>query len=377
MLEEPGILNLADFEARARTVMPNAQFEMVDGGFNDEITFKRTQHAFDSIALRPRYLVDVSHVDTSTTVLGHKIALPILPDPAGGHTRAHPEGGLATCRAAGAAGTIMSLSHAAGFTIEEVVAAATGPVWCQVFLLKDRGYMLEYVRRAEDAGCAALCVTVDTPSLEMDKEQVLRNPDPHMYSYRHANLVHTGADGNRETMDLRDAIDPTESWDDLDWLRSLTSLPMVVKGVLTAEDARLCVEHGASAVIVSTHGARLFDGTITSIEALPEVVDAVDGRCEVLIDGGFRRGIDVLKALALGARAVLIGRPVFYGLAVGGEEGVRTVFEILRRELEFAMAMCGKPTVSHLNRSMLVKVPTLYEAGGFAARWRTGEGKRA
>ena len=178
--------------------------------------------------------------------------------------------------------------------------------------------MREYVRRAEDAGCAALCVTVDTPSLEMDKEQVLRNPDPRMHSYRHANLVHTNADGNRETMDLRDAIDPTESWDDLDWLRSLTSLPMVVKGVLTAEDAPLCVEHGASAVIVSTHGARLFDGMITSIEALPEVVDAVDGRCEVLIDGGFRRGIDVLKALALGARAVLIGRPIFYGLAVGG-----------------------------------------------------------
>ena len=370
MQEDLEILNLADFEARAKLVMPQNLFEMIDGGYNDEITFKRTQSAYDSIALRPRYLVDVSDVDLATTVLGRRIALPVLPAPAGQQAAAHPDGDLATCLAAGAAGTIMVLCHTAAFTIEEVAAVSTGPVWCQIFLLKDRGYMREYVQRAEGAGCAALCVTVDTPSLDMIKEQSLRNPRP--AATPAPNLVRTDASGNKVPMELRDSIDPSESWDDIDWLRSITSLPLVIKGILTPEDARLCLDHGAGAIIVSDHAARLFDGMITSIEALPGVVDAVEGRCDVLMDGGVRRGLDVIKALALGAKAVLVGRPILYALASGGEDGVRTVFDILRRELEFVMGMCGKPTIADLDRSLVVKVPTLYEAGAFAARWRTG-----
>ena len=197
MFEEHGLLNLHDFEARARTVMRKSIFDMVDGGFNDEITYKRTRPAFDSVGLIPRYLKDVSHVDTSTELLGQRISLPVLPAPSAPQIGAHPDGDLATCRAAGAVGTIEIVSHGSDFTIEEVTAAAGGPVWCNIFMLKDRDYMRQYVRRAEAAGCTALCWTIDTPSLDMLKEQMLRNPDPQLETLgRWANLVRTEPDGS-------------------------------------------------------------------------------------------------------------------------------------------------------------------------------------
>ena len=373
MFEEQGLLNLHDFEARARVVMRKSIFDMVDGGFNDEITFKRTQRAFDSIGLVPRYLKDVSHVNTSTTLLGHQVSLPVLAAPSAPQIGAHPDGDLATCRAAGTIGTIEILSHASDFTIEEVTAAATGPVWCNIFMLKDREYMRQYVKRAEVAGCTALCWTIDTPSLDMMKEQMLRNPDPMLETLsRWANMVRTDPDGTHVMLNFMQQIDPAATWEDMDWLRSITSLPIVAKGILRGDDAQLCVKHGASGIIVSNHGACLVDGMITAIEALPEVVDAVGDRCEVLVDGGIRRGLDIFKALALGAKAVLIGRPIWYGLAAGGEEGVQEVFRILQRELAYAMTMSGVVEMDDFNRELLVKVPTLYEAGGFAAQWTTG-----
>ena len=375
MFEEQGLLNLHDLEARARMVMRKGIFDMVDGGFNDEITYKRTQRAFDSIGLVPRYLKDVSHVDTSTTLLGHQITLPILSAPSAPQIGAHPDGDLATCRAAGALGTIEILSHASDFTIEEVTATATGPVWCNIFMLKDREYMHQYVKRAEATGCTALCWTIDTPSLDMMKEQMLRNPDPILETLsRWANMVRTDPDGTQVTLNFMEQIDPGATWEDMDWLRSITSLPIVVKGILRGDDAQLCVKHGASGVVVSNHGARLVDGMITAIEALPEVVDAVGDHCEVLMDGGIRRGLDIFKALALGAKAVLIGRPIWYGLAAGGEAGVQKVFRILQRELAYAMTMSGVAKMEDFNRELLVKVPTLYEADGFAAQWTTGRG---
>ena len=371
MFEEHGLQNLHDFEARARVVMRKGIFDFVDGGFNDETTYKRTRYVFDSIGLVPRYLADVSNVDTSTTILGHKISLPVLAAPSAPQIAAHPDGDLATCRAVGAAGTIEILSHNADFTIEEVAAAATGPVWCNIFMHKDREYMRQYVKRAEAAGCTALCWSVDMP-LDMPREQLLRNPDTNVASLqRWANLTRKDPKGREVVLNLKEQLDPSATWEDMDWLRSITSLPIVVKGILRGDDAQLCVEHGASGIVVSNHGARVFDGTIPAIEALPEVVDAVAGRCEVLMDDGIRRGIDVLKALAIGATAVLIGRPIWYGLAAGGEPGVRKVFEILQRELAYAMTMCGVAKTADLNRSLLVKVPTLYEAGGFAAKWTT------
>ena len=367
MFEEHGLLNLHDLEARARVVMRKGISDLVGGGFNDETTYKRTWYIFDSIGLVPRYLADVSSVDTSTTILGHKISLPVLAAPSAPQIAAHPDGDLATCRAVGAAGTIEILSHNADFTIEEVAAAATGPVWCNIFMLKDREYMRQYVKRAEAAGCTALCWSVDMP-LDMPREQLLRNPDSNVAPLqRWAN--YKDPEGRAVVLNFKEQLDPSATWEDMDWLRAVTSLPIVVKGILRGDDARLCVEHGASGIVVSNHGAMMVDGTIPAIEALPEVIDAVAGRCEVLMDGGIRRGIDILKALAIGATAVLIGRPIWFGLAAGGEAGVRRVFEILQRELADAMTMCGVAKTAELNRGLLVKVPTLYEAGGFAAQW--------
>ena len=375
MFEEHGLLNLHDFEARARTVMRKSIFDMVDGGFNDEITYTRTRPAFDSVGLIPRYLKDVSHVDTSTELLGQRISLPVLPAPSAPQIGAHPDGDLATCRAAGAIGTIEIVSHGSDFTIEEVTAAAGGPVWCNIFMLKDRELHAPVRGACRSRRLYVLCWTIDTPSLDMLKEQMLRNPDPQLETLgRWANLVRTEPDGSQIKLDFMQQIDPAATWHDLDWLRSITSLPIVVKGVLRADDAQLCVRHGASGIVVSNHGARLVDGMITAIEALPEVVDAVGDRCPVLMDGGIRRGLDVFKALALGATAVLIGRPIWYGLAVGGQAGVEQIFRILQRELAYAMTMSGAAKVEDCNRELVVKVPTLYEAGGFAAQWTRDRG---
>ena len=204
---------------------------------------------------------------------------------------------------------------------------------------------------------------------------MLRNPDPILETLsRWANMVRTDPDGTQVTLNFMEQIDPGATWEDMDWLRSITSLPIVVKGILRGDDAQLCVKHGASGVVVSNHGARLVDGMITAIEALPEVVDAVGDHCEVLMDGGIRRGLDIFKALALGAKAVLIGRPIWYGLAAGGEAGVQKVFRILQRELAYAMTMSGVAKMEDFNRELLVKVPTLYEADGFAAQVDNGSG---
>ena len=346
------LLNLYDYEARAREILPRAMFDRIDGGAFEGVTFHRTRPAFESILLRPRMLRNVGDRDTSTTVLGHEVSLPVLAGPPGGHCNAHPEGELATARASSAAGTILLLSHFSDYTMEEVAAAGDGPRWFQLYVFPDRGYTRESIQRAEDAGYSAIVVTVDSPHPDYREKDIDVKNKFHSAG-RRANLMKTGEDGVLRT--FYEPFDPSITWAIIEWIRSITSLPLIVKGILTAEDGKLCVEHGADGLVVSTHAARLFDGMITSIEALPEVVDAVEGRCEVVFDGGVRRGIDVLKALALGAKAVLIGRPLFYGLAVDGENGVRHTFEILREELDFAMAMCGVKTVDQIDRSLVTR----------------------
>ena len=350
------LLNLFDYEARAREILPQAIFERIDGGAFDEVTFRRTRPAFESILLRPRMLRNVGDRDTSTTILGQRIGLPVLSAPPGQHQYAHPDGELATARAAAAVNTIMILSHFSNYSLEEVAAVCQGPKWFQLYVFPDRAYTKTCIQRAEAAGYSAIMVTVDVPvrrrllGRSIDKEIDARNKvqAPLM---RQGNLMRQEADGVYRLMP--EPFDPSLTWSILDWLRSVTPLSIIVKGILTAEDAKLCVEHGADGLVVSNHAARLFDGAITAIEALPEVVDTVAGRCEVLMDGGIRRGIDVLKALALGAKAVMIGRPLFYGLAANGENGVRHTFDILRNELDFAMAMCGIRTLDQIDRSLV------------------------
>jgi 4-hydroxymandelate oxidase len=282
-------------------------------------------------------------------------------DPAGNHGRAHPEAELATARAAGAMETVMILSSGSTYTLEDVAKAATGPIWFQQYLYKDRGFTKQMAQRAQDAGYTALCLTLDS-TVRAKRERNIRNkysnlPSPNYAGLQLQEMSWTfSSDAPRGANEL---IDRAATWPYLDWLADNTPLPLVVKGIMTGEDARQCVEHGVKGVIVSNHGARQLDTTFASVEVLPEVVAAVDGRLEVYLDGGIRRGTDVLKALALGARAVLIGRPLFWGLAVDGESGLRAVIQMLRDELEMAMGMCGRPTVQSIDISLLGTVSPL------------------
>jgi 4-hydroxymandelate oxidase len=288
--------------------------------------------------------------------------LPVLIAPTAFQRMAHPDGEVASARAAAAEGTIMTLSSIASSTIEEVAQAAPGaPQWFQLYVYRDRGVTKELVERAVAAGYSGLVLTVDTPVLglrDRDTRNQFRLPE----GVELANLASLGAGTKLPSIEgsglfewVIQLQDPSVTWADIEWLRSVSSLPLILKGVMTAEDAQLATEHGLDALIVSNHGGRQLDGTRATVSALPEVVDAVDGRLEVLVDGGIRRGSDILKALALGARAVLIGRPVLWGLAAGGEQGVRAVLDMLRRELDVAMAIAGCRTPEQAGPSLIVR----------------------
>lgn len=357
----PAPVNIYEYEAYAKAQLAPSEYDFIAGGAADEITLRRTRAVFDAIMLRPRMLVDISQPDLSTTVLGQPVTFPVLVDPAGGHGRAHPDAELATARAAGGAGTVMVLSSGSTYTMEDVAHAATGTIWFQQYLYKDQSLSQRMAHRAQEAGYTALCLTLDS-TVRAKRERNIRNDYTSPSSPNYAGLEvqdnawHRSSDAPRGVNNL---IDRAATWSYVEWMAGHTPLPLVVKGIMTAEDARLCAEHGVRGIIVSNHGARQLDTTFASIEVLPEVVDAVQGKCEVYLDGGIRRGTDVLKALALGARAVLIGRPLFWGLAVDGESGVRAVLEMLRDELEIAMTMCGRPTIASLDRSVLGTVSPL------------------
>ena len=356
-----GPVNIFEYEALAKARLPQAEYDFIAGGAADEITLQRTRAVFDAIMLRPRMLVDISQRDLSTTVLGQRIEFPIMVDPAGHHGRAHPDAELATARAAGAMGTVMILSSGSTYTLEEVAKAATGPIWFQQYLYKDRGLTKLMAQRAQGAGYRALCLTLDS-TVRAKRERNIRNAYSNPSSPNYAGLELPDYSWGLSTdapRGVNELVDRSATWAYLDWLADNTPLPLVVKGIMTGEDARLCVEHGVRGVIVSNHGARQLDTTFASVEVLPEVVEAVDGRLEVYLDGGIRRGTDVLKALALGARAVLIGRPLFWGLAVDGEPGLRAVLQMLRDELEMAMGMCGRPTIQSIDVSLLGTVSPL------------------
>ena len=343
-------INLFDFEARARQILPPHLWDFIESGAFDETTVRRNRSAFEAVALRPRFLVDVRNRDLSTTILGQRVSFPVMIAPAGGYMMIHSEGDLAAARAAGGEGTIMALSYVSNYSMEEVAQVATEPLW---FQLVHCGYesteML--VHRAEEAGYAAICLTVDIPITLPQGELTERDIRNRLVGLRGVALGNF-PNGMPQKLPL--------AWSDLEWLRSLTSLPLVIKGIRTGEDARLCVENGVDGIGVSNHGAKQIDGTLSSIETLPEIAEVVQGRTELYLDSGIRRGADILRALALGARAVLIGRPVFWGLAVDGEVGVRMVLKLLRHELDRAMAYCGATDIGGITRSM-VALPS--EAG--------------
>ena len=353
-------VSLFDLEAMANQVMPHDLWDFVDAGAGDEVTLRRNRSAFEEITINPRFLVDVNDRDLSTTVLGQKISFPVMVAPAGGQRQVHPEGELATARAAGAVGTLYALPTSSGYSIEEVADVATGPLWFQLYHFNDQ--VTEHlVSKAKAAGYKAICLTIDTPA-PSPKERDVRNrmvqqPELHWGSLR--DRPDLRAMRGVGVPDMADWSPPRFSgltWERLDWLRSLTGLPLVIKGIRTVEDALICVEHGVDGIVVSNHGGRQLDFTRSSIETLPSIAEAVGEGMEVYLDSGVRRGMDVVKALALGARAVLIGRPLLWGLAVDGEAGVRTALEILRTEFDRAMAYCGRTRVGELDRS-LVNLP--------------------
>jgi len=337
-------LNVFEYAKLAQERMNPAYWDYYHGGSDDEVTLRTSRAAYERIQLRPRVLVDISNCDTSTTVLGTPISMPILVAPMALHCLAHPEGECATAQGAGMAGTLMIASTTATKNIEEIAQAATGPLWFQLYVYPSFEVAEKLVRRAETAGYRAIVLTVDLPRLGRREKDIRNNMTIPPSPYYEANFVDVEKEG-QSWVPL--------TWESLSWLRSITSLPILLKGILTAEDALLAVEHGVDGIVVTNHGGRQLDTAIPSIEALPEVVEAVAGRCEVYLDGGIRRGTDVLKALALGARAVLLGRPVLWGLAVNGAEGVRHVLELLHNELELDMALAGRPTLDSIDRSLV------------------------
>ena len=338
-----GLINLFDFEAKAKEVLPKDVWDFVDSGDFDEITVRRNRAALDAVALRPRFLIDIGTLetrDTSTTVLGQKISFPVMLAPCASQGRCHEDGEKASAVGATSQGTIYVINSNSRYSLEEVMQAASGPLWFQLYH-QHTDQTIDLVQRAEAAGYSAICLTVDVP-FATRKERDIRNQ------------FRPGGTSAGATGAPRPAVwAPPITWADLAWLRSLTSLPLVVKGIRTAEDARLCVEHGVDGVYVSNHGGRQIDGTLSAIETLPEMVDAVGDRAEVYFDSGVRRGADVLRALALGARAVLIGRPFLWGLAVDGEAGVSKVVDLLRQEFDRAMGSCGVRSVAEISRSLV------------------------
>lgn len=335
--------SLAEFEAAAYARLPPRAVNYIAGAAGDGRTMRGNRDAFGRWVFCPRLLVDVSQRDLSTTVLGHRIDFPVMVAPSSLHALSHPDGELATARAAGSAGTVMVASTGSSHPMESIAAAATGPLWFQLYWLHDWALTRELVQRACAAGFKALCLTIDSPVAAW-RENELRLPlTPE--DLRLGNI--TGVQATASDL----------TWDALSRLRSICPLPLVLKGILAAEDARLAVEHGADAIIVSNHGGRQVDDTVATLDALPAVIEAVDGRLEVYVDGGVRRGTDVLKALALGARATLIGRPALWGLAVDGQAGVARVLSILRSELEAAMGNLGTPTTVRITRDILLPRP--------------------
>jgi 4-hydroxymandelate oxidase len=344
------LVNVHDFEEAARDKLDPGVYGYIAGGAGDEQTLRANTAAFAGWELRPRVLVDVGSISTATTVLGTEVALPVLVAPTAFQRLADPAAEQSTARAAAAVGTVIVLSTLSSVTPAELAAAAPGGArWFQLYWSRDRGFTRGLVEAAVDAGFGALVLTVDLPAAGRRERDVRAGfalpedlPLPNLPVRVQGEGFHTA---------LHSAVDDTLTWRDLEWLDSVCSLPLVVKGILTAEDALLAAEHGAAAVVVSNHGGRQLDGVPASLEVLPEVVEAVGERVEVLLDGGIRRGVDVLKALALGARATLSGRSVLWGLAAGGEEGAAQVLRLLRDEIELGLKLLGCPAPAEVTRS--------------------------
>jgi L-lactate dehydrogenase (cytochrome) len=377
------VINIEDLRVEARRRLPATVFDYVDGGAGDEITVRRNVAGFARYALRPRVLTDVSTRDLSTRLLGQRIPAPLVVAPTGLIGMIRPRAEIMAARAAAAHGIPFAVSSMATSSLEGIACEANAQLWFQMYIWRDRGLTRAFADRARAAGYRAICLTLDVQVLATrDRDhrngfftvpsritpktvlgalakpawvaRMARGPFPTF-----ANFV--GVEGAGTTPQslgafATDQLDPSVTWRELDWFRSIWNGPLVLKGVMTTEDARRAVDHGADAIIVSNHGGRQLDGAAGAIEALPEVADAVAGRADVILDGGVRRGRDVITAIALGASACMVGRPVVYGLAAMGERGAHLALQILRDETEATLALLGSSSLAALDRSALLDV---------------------
>lgn len=349
-------LNLIDLEAPAAEVLERTAYDYYRSGSGDEITLARNRLALDELELLPHVLRDVSEIEIRTSLLGSDCSMPVVVAPTAFHGLADPDAESATARGAAAADSIFCLSSLSN-TTPEAVAAAAGDSrrWFQLYVFKDRDLTRDLIARAEANGYEAILLTVDAPTLgrrERDMRNAFALPE-HLTIASVGDAVEATAGQSGLAAYFASQLDPKLTWSDLEWLVETSALPIAVKGVHRADDAERAVEAGAAGVIVSNHGARQLDTVPATIEMLAPVADAVAGRAEVLVDGGIRRGTDVVKALCLGARAVMLGRPILWGLALGGEAGVRRTLDMLRLELETAMALCGATSLDELGPDLL------------------------
>ncbi len=378
-LNSPHVVNIEDLRRLARRRLPRVVFDYVDGGAEGEITLRENCHAFEAVTFRPRQAAAVENCDLRARVLGHELSFPAMLAPIGYSRLFHPDGEVGAARAAGAAGTGYILSAISGHKLEDVKTASTGPVWYQLYLVGGREAAEAGLQRAHRAGFSGLVITIDTAVAGMRERdhrngmkellghslfakmpfvpQILTRPgwlasfllDGGMPKLE--NIVIPGR-GPMPLIDVAAALaQAAVTWKDFEWLRKAWRGPIIVKGVLTGDDARRAVDEGAAAIVVSNHGGRQLDGAPATIRALPEIVAAVNGRAEVLMDGGIRRGSDIVKAICLGARAVLVGRAYAYGLGAAGEAGVARALEILRTDVERTLRLVGCPSIAELNAS--------------------------
>lgn len=357
-MDSERMINVADYTRAAAARTAKDAFDYYQGGALDEITLRENTVGWERLKLYYRVLAGVGERALNTAVIGQPISMPICVAPTAFHRLACGEGEIATARAAKMAGTLFILSSLSNTAMEKVFAEANSPKWFQLYIYKDRQITNDLVQRAEAAGAEAIVLTVDAPGLGT-RERDTRNNFQLPEGLTVENLAPLGkgkfpqVSGSGLAAYVRDNFKSDLGFDDLDWLCGCTRLPVIVKGVCRGDDARRAAEHGARAIVVSNHGGRQLDTAPATCEVLPHVAEAVGNLCEVYVDGGIRRGSDVLKAIALGARAVLVGRPILWGLAVNAEQGAAHILEILRRELDEAMLLCGCTTLGDIDGSLL------------------------
>ena len=372
-----------DLRLLAKRRLPGGVFDYFDGAAEDELTKAENSSAFSKIELRPRVLVDVSKIDTTTTIMGQPVPFPIALSPTGFTRIAHPQGELAVARVAGAVNLPYTLSTLGTRSIEEVAQVATGPLWYQLYVWKDRGLSRELVERARDNGYKAIMLTVDTPVFGRRERDVRRGftlppkigletfvdgilHPKWTWDFVRSEPITFSAVAGRKSVDGSTAVtlsdyvnsqfDPTLSWNDLEWIREVSGLPLMLKGIQSVEDAKRAAELGVDAIALSNHGGRQYDGAPAPVALLPRVVDAVGNSIEVLVDGGVRRGSDVVKACALGARAVMFGRPYLYGLGAGGELGVRWAIDHITSGVTRTMGLIGETSIRNLSAGVVTRV---------------------